>query len=158
MSKYILFVFLLTGFLSCKTIVKKQLPYEDNPKMITYKKDVEYSGSMESNYNNLVKKIFNLCPETKTVLEDKSNGYFQFISYSQYDYKGSARKFSFIITGTLKNSKCSLIMNGFHIMHYPIERIYFNDRRGNIKKFNESYADIDKRSNNILTTLSAELK
>jgi len=144
--------------ISCKTIPKNELPLTGSPGRVTYTKSVNTSISKDVNYDNLIRQIYLLCPQTKTVLEDKPNGYFQLISYTTYDYRGAERKLSYLMTATLKDSKCDLLINGIHIMHYPIERIYNNNKRKNIKKFNPSYEDINKRLPAILESLASQVK
>jgi hypothetical protein len=156
--KRLLFFSVLLLIFSCKTITKNQLPLSGSPERVTYERSVTTTVSKDQNYDNLIRQIYLMCPETKNVLEDKPNGYFQVISYTHYNYKGTERKMSFLLTATLKNSKCDLKINGIHIMHYPIERIYNNNKRKNVKKFNASYEDINKRLLTTLETLVSQVK
>ncbi|HEX8515767.1 MAG TPA: hypothetical protein VF868_06165 [Bacteroidia bacterium] len=158
MRKIILSCFVSVLMLGCKTITRNQLPLSGTPARVTYEQSINTDVSKDINYDNLIRQVYLLCPETKNVLEDKPNGYFQVISYTKYKYKGDERKLSYLLTATLKDSKCDLKINGIHIMHYPIERIYNNNKRSNVKKFNSSYEDINKGLLAIMDSLKSKIQ
>lgn len=143
---------------SCKPVTKVVLPYSGSIPKIKYLKTTATTVKKEVNYDNLIKEIFILSPKTKIVAEDKPNGNFQIVAYSPYKYKQRELQFSYRLTCNLSEKDCNITIDGIYMVHYTIERIYFNDKRHNLKKFNTSYEDINRRINEILSNLVKQVK
>lgn len=158
MKKLFAIAFSFTLLFACKPIKKVELPVTGDPGRISYTKEVAATSPREQNYDNLMKEIFVISPASKIVLEDKYNGNFQVVGYSPYLYKGGERKFSYMLTCNFTNAKAEIIINGIHILHYPLEKIYFNDKRHNVKKLNSSYEDINKKVLAIQADLAGKVK
>ena len=103
-------------------------------------------------------KFKEICPDSKLVLDDKLNCYFQMIGYYLYKYKGKDHKFSFLFSFQGENRKCELTINQIKMLHYNIEHMYFNEKRKAVKAFNPSFEEINNKIINTLDELVKQVK
>ncbi|MGQ0828802.1 MAG: hypothetical protein ACT4ON_10450 [Bacteroidota bacterium] len=158
--RYIVNIIIVTLFLPCcKPISKIELPHTGTPPIIIYSKVKTANENKNINYDSVMKKFMEMFPEGKISNDDKYNCYFQIKGYSLYKYKGRDQKFTFWLSFQGEEKACSLSIGRIYIMHAArIEKYYFSDRRGIIKRLNPSYEDINNKVNSIMDELVKQIK
>jgi hypothetical protein len=158
MKKIILATLVILMFGYCKPIPKFELPSTGNPPLVTYLKIIKTSNDKKSNYENVMKKFNELVPDAKIKNDDTGNCYFQMVGYVDYKYKGADHKCSYMLTFQGEDKQCSLTINQLKILHYNIERMYFDKKRKTAKKLNPSFEDINTKLNALMDELTKQLK
>ena len=158
MKKITSVIFIALLLSQCSPIPQFELPYTGMPPLVTYSKVVETSADKGINYDNVMKKFMEIVLDAKIKNDDKTNSYFQIVGHTVYKYKGHDRKCSYILSFQAEDNECRLTINQLKIMHYNIERMYFDEKRKTIKKFNPSYEDINTKLNAIMDELVKQLK
>jgi hypothetical protein len=157
-KKTILFFLVTILLTNCAPIPKFELPLTGDPSRVIYKREAAILEDKMINYENLINKCKEISPDSKMVLDDKSNCYFQMTSYFIYQYKGHDHKFSCLFSFQGENKSCSLMINRIKILHYDIEHMYLDDKRRTVKHFNPVYEQINNKVNSLLDELIKQLK